>query len=131
MIYRDQQILLRGCIMFVILVLICAAAAIKAHSHEHYSASKNPVSGENCCGGSDCAPANDAWISMESGGYHVILTTAQVAAVNPRSTLPVDTIVPYNDVLPSFDGRFHLCIYETARQSPRNGVICLFVPTST
>jgi len=113
---------------WLIAALVVAFMASGAFAHGHYVGKTDPAFGNNCCGGSDCAPVSYEAVSDVSGGYSVVLTLAQALAVNPRASSGIDAKVPHARVQPSWDSDFHVCIFPNDRTSPRGGVICLFVP---
>lgn len=108
------------------------ATAVPAHAHGWYVQRSDPVFGNGCCGGNDCDEFkfNGALIEAQADGYRIRLTVKQSQEVNILSSQPVDALVPWSRVQESEDGKWHLCIFNTDRDPPRNGVICFFAPPS-
>jgi hypothetical protein len=112
----------------VIVMALLGAPAQFADAHSWYSGTKDPLTGSNCCGGSDCSPIPASWVKYERDGFRLTLTLDQVRAVNPFATLPVDAFIPPERVQHSPDMNFHVCLYTANRNAPRKGVICFFAP---
>lgn len=123
------------------LVLLAALVAafvflgpvMSSMAHSWYSEKVDPVYGQSCCGGSDCA----AWqimpgeIEAEADGYRVRLSLERSRMINPNSAAPIDALVKWQRVQPSEDGNWHLCLMTSFRAGPRGGVYCLFAPPNT
>lgn len=101
---------------------------LKVQAHEWYSNRGDPIYGGGCCGGSDCAPVDPAWVSEVPEGYRLRMSIDQAMTVNPNASAPVDAIIPWNRVQspPKADHLFYACIYPHDRGRPRSGVICFF-----
>lgn len=97
-------------------------------AHDWYSYTSDPVFQSSCCGGSDCAPVDPAWVSEVSEGYRLTMTIDQARTVNPLAQAPVDAVVPWSRIQspPDGDHMFYACIYDMDRAAPRHGVICFF-----
>lgn len=121
--------------VLIVLALLCLAPlfVIEARAHEWYSSKKDPVTGQGCCGGNDCArwKINPHSIKAEPDGFHVRLTLEETFAINKYSMAPIDALVIYERVQPSEDGDWHLCISSQMRGGVTKGVYCLFQPPST
>ena len=103
--------------------------AATAEAHGHYTGRTDPVTGNGCCGGNDCAPVPLAanWVRPVADGFQVTLTVEQARAVNPNAELPINVIVPWSRVMTLTGGPpaiYHLCIWDSQLK-------CLFVASST
>ena len=110
------------------LVLVLTASGATAHSW--YSGKVDPVYGQSCCGGNDCAQ----WVilpgelSAEEDGIRVRLSLERTRKINPISQFPIDALVKWDRVQPSEDGNWHLCLMTSFRAGERGGIYCLFMP---
>jgi hypothetical protein len=109
---------------------IVALSTIPALAHSWYSQKQDPVYGNGCCGGYDCAelilaPHN---YKVEEKGVRIILSLEEAKKINPQTHWPVDALVTWERVQPSEDGNWHACLFTHDRTAPRGGVICLFMP---
>jgi hypothetical protein len=100
-----------------------------------YSDKKTPTGGL-CCGGTDCAPLliEPGVLSAEEDGYRVTLTLEQARKINPYVTRGTSFVVPWDQVQPSWDTRFHLCIPNEPRgeaYAPPRMFYCFFAPPNT
>jgi len=84
------------------------AAGSSALAHDWYD-ERTTAEGERCCGGEECAPLADGDVVEVTGGYLI------------RS---LGVTVPFADVQPSPDGRFHACVWWIPEQT----VMCFFGP---
>lgn len=128
---RQIELFLIGCCIVAALVLaITAILPAPAHAHSWYSKKTDPVWGNSCCGGSDCATwaIRPGSLSAEDDGYRVRLTLEESRKINPYSTHPIDALVTWDRVQPSEDGNWHLCVMTTHRDNNRGGIYCLFAP---
>ena len=89
---------------------LAAGAAVNssALAHDWYD-ERTTADGEPCCGGEDCAPLAAGDVVEVTGGYLI------------RS---LGVTVPFADVQPSRDGRFHACVWWI----PERTVMCFFGP---
>lgn len=117
--------------------LLCLVAivvlATQAHAHSWYSKRSDPVLRNSCCGGTDCAELliEPGVLEAVPDGYRIRLTVDQAKRINPYTLLPLDTVVPWDRVQDSEDGKYHLCIPPLTRGFPHFGVYCFFAPPST
>ena len=114
-------------------VLVAAfLAAGKAGAHEPYSGLYDPVTGGRCCGGSDCAvlKIEPGMIEAVEQGYRLTLTTEQARRINPARRVPVDTVIPWDRMKPSFDGNYHLCLPSYPIPGATSDFYCFFAPGS-
>lgn len=143
-----------GWLVVMLAVLFFLACGIAAMAHEPYTGKTDPIyrrdgtlwtqaqssvkpfhpQYQGCCSGSDCAPipghvAAHALTRMEDGGWHVTLTLEESRLINAFSMYPINAPVPAARVQQSFDGQFHICIWEQLRQPGQNGgIICFWAP---
>jgi len=112
------------------LAILCGSA----RAHEGYAGLSDPVTGNGCCGGNDCAPVplDVDWVTPVEGGYQVNLTVEQAKMFNPEATKAISEIVPEARVLTALGktksqpspALYHICIWG-------NKLKCLFVVSST
>lgn len=103
-----------------------------AHAHEGYAGMRDPVTGNGCCGGNDCAPVplDVDWVHPVQDGFLVDLTVEQAKLFNKDSTIPIHVMVPFARVLTSLNeatgspALYHICIWNDTLK-------CLFVVSST
>lgn len=121
------------CLVLVALFILATVFMFSrpAKSHEWLTGTTDPVTGNACCGGSDCATIPARWLIQEGDGYRVRLTLAQTRHVNPQSSEPIDAFVPRKRIQPSQESNYKLCVYPSSRSAPTFGVICLFEPPGT
>lgn len=101
-----------------------------AQAHEWYSSRVDPVYRNSCCGGHDCAELKIApgVLEAEDEGYRIRLDAGQVREINPSAVGAVDALVPWSRIQDSEDGKYHICIMDSFRGKPREGVLCFFAP---
>jgi hypothetical protein len=111
------------------LAVLCLSAAV-ANAHSWYSGKTDPVYGQSCCGGSDCAQWKilPGELSAEEDGIRVRLSHERTRLINPYSQSPIDALVKWDRVQPSEDGNWHLCLMTSFRAGERGGIYCLFMP---
>lgn len=104
------------------LLIALALMGSPAAAHEWYDAA--------CCSGHDCAPAPAGSVTITSEGYRVRVEPGEHPMI-PADGPAFETFAPFvkapddywsATILPSRDGRFHLCIV------PDTGLRCLYVP---
>lgn len=107
-------------------------APVIASAHDWYTGARDPRTGTRCCGGNDCAvlELEPGVLTGEPNGYRLRLTVAQAQKINPYRVEPVDTVIPWERVQESPDGRFHLCLSHV-RGSARDDFYCFFAPPNT
>jgi hypothetical protein len=115
---------------YTVAAVLLILAVTPALAHSWYSKKVDPVWGNSCCGGNDCAhlvvtPAN---VTAEADGYRIRLTHEEAKKINPYTTSGIDALVTWDRVQPSEDGNWHLCIMTSYRDAARGGVYCLFAP---
>lgn len=115
---------------YTIAAVLVIISTMPALSHSWYSKKVDPVWGNSCCGGNDCAqlivtPTN---VTAEADGYRIRLTHEQAKTINPYTTEGIDALVTWDRVQPSEDGNWHLCIMTSYRDAARGGIYCLFAP---
>lgn len=88
--------------------MILAHTIAPALAHDWYD-ERTTADGEPCCGGKECAPLADGDVVEGDGGYLI------------RS---LGITVPFAQVQPSPDGRFHACVWWIPKQT----VTCFFGP---
>jgi len=115
---------------YTIAAVLVIISTMPALSHSWYSKKVDPVWGNSCCGGNDCAqlivtPTN---VTAETDGYRIRLTHEQAKTINPYTTEGIDALVTWDRVQPSEDGNWHLCIMTSYRDAARGGIYCLFAP---
>lgn len=112
-----------------LLALLTAAAS----AHSWYSKRIDPVFRNSCCGGTDCAELmiEPGVLDSMPDGYRIRLTLAQAQRINRYTLLPLDTVVPWDRVQASEDGKYHICIPAATRGKPFDGVFCFFAPPNS
>jgi hypothetical protein len=118
----------QGTSLIAAAMLLLLPASSRVNAHSWYGGAKDPVSGYQCCGGSDCAAIPASWVRYERDGFRLTLTIGQARAVNPHATKPIDAFIAPARVQPSPDMNFHVCLYAADRREPNSGVICFFAP---
>lgn len=115
---------------FGLALTLLALTATSANAHSWYSKKVDPVYGQSCCGGMDCAQWRilPGELSAEADGIRVRLSLERTREINRLSTAPIDALVTWDRVQPSEDGNWHLCIMSSFRVAPRSGIYCLFMP---
>ena len=81
-----------------ILVPVLAVVSTEAMAHEWYTGKKDPVTGFDCCAGSECAPIPESQVREMPGGYIY---------------LPTGEFIPLRRVQHSHDWQYHRCIYHS------------------
>jgi len=90
--------------LLALIALLCLSQTANAHSW--YSKKVDPVYGNSCCGGIDCAQ----WvilpgeISAEENGIRVRLSLERTKTINVLSQFPIDALVTWDRVQTSEDG---------------------------
>jgi hypothetical protein len=121
-------------------VLMLLALASIALAHEPYTGLTDPVYGNGCCGSEDCAilKVTPGMIEGEAHGYRIRMSAEQAAEINPYRKSPVDTLIVWERVQPSWDGNFHICLRTHdamlpfgAGQDPRGAAYCFWAPPNT
>ncbi|MFO1090849.1 MAG: hypothetical protein U1E46_14855 [Hyphomicrobiales bacterium] len=111
-----------------LLLLAAGPAAAQSFSHDHpegadpYATWQQPGNGMSCCSGKDCGPWPATDVDPRSnGGYYLRSLKLEVTA---------------DRVLPSPDGRYHVCCRRSSRTGPcdvatfgRAEVYCIAAPT--
>lgn len=64
-------------------------------AHEEYTDLRHPRTNVLCCNERDCAPLDDSRVKEVNGGYQI----------------DGKHFVPFKDVIPSWDGKFHGCFW--------------------
>ena len=76
-----------------------------------------------CCSGDlnggECGPIPNEAVSPEKNGFAVVLRPGDHRKVTHRNRY----LVPYGDVLPSGDNRYHICLHPTEEIET-----CFFAP---
>jgi hypothetical protein len=99
-------------VVILAITFLLFSIAPQPRAHDIYSGLRQPYTGESCCSDDDCAPAKEDVISNSNGSY----------------TLPARGVtVPKSKVLPSPDGRYHICAPPIFPWH----VICLLVPLTS
>ena len=116
------------CILLAALLL--SPVAVPAEAHSWYSNKKDPVYGNPCCGGTDCAMmvVSRNVLTAEPGGYHIRLSLEETRKINPFSVAPIDALVGWDRIQPSEDGNYHICLMTYHRDNERGGIYCFFAP---
>lgn len=94
-------------ILVTILVMILLSGA--AFAHGEYTGMKNRH-GQLCCDVTDCAKIPRSAITEGGGGFTVHLQPGQHPMVVNG---PTTVFFPYADVIPSWDGEPHVCLFPT------------------
>lgn len=89
------------------LALVALGAAQAAFSHDGYPA--------DCCSGQDCRPALSGEVEHLPDGRFLVVPTGETFA--------------RWQVRPSFDGRYHRCLYDPSNR--RSRTFCLLVPAAS
>jgi hypothetical protein len=121
-------------LLVVMTVLLCGAPAM---AHDGFTGKRDPVTGTSCCttaaneGYGDCAVLAVApgMLTGQPDGYRLRLTAEQARRINPLRSLPVDTVIPWNRVQPSWDGNYRLCI--PSYPFPVSDFYCFWEPPNT
>jgi hypothetical protein len=110
--------------------VVLGVMASSAFAHSWYSGKTDPVYGQSCCGGTDCAQWKilPGELSAEEDGIRVRLSHERTKLINPYSQAPIDALVKWDRVQPSEDGNWHLCLMTSFRAGERGGIYCLFMP---
>lgn len=108
--------------------ILCVTLGAGAQAHDWYSTTEDPVFQSDCCGGHDCAPVDPAFVTERADGYQITLSVEEAQKINPTTRLPIDAFVPWERVQSPPDAKhmFYICIFDSDRSAPRNGVICFF-----
>ena len=104
-----------------------------AMAHEPYTGTIDPVTTGSCCGGTDCAilSITKTMLTPAENGYRLVLSAAEAAKINPYRTTPIDTVIPWERVQPSWDGQFHLCVPSHRNTSMKADFYCFWAPPNT
>lgn len=86
----------------IAILLLCASA----FAHDPYTGYRNPVTDYGCCNGTDCAAVSASDIERTAQGWLYV---------------PTGETLPFNQALPSFDHRHHVC-------RPYGVLRCILVP---
>jgi hypothetical protein len=116
-------------------------APVLAAAHDPYTGLRDPVFGNGCCGGEDCAilKVEPGMIEGELDGYRIRMTADQARQINPYRTAPVDTLITWDRIQPSWDGNFHICLRSYDPVMPFTGepddkkgsAYCFWAPPNT
>ena len=87
----------------LLLAILCGPAA----AHDGYPA--------DCCSGQDCRPARSGEIELMRDGRFLVVPTGEIFA--------------RWQVRPSFDARFHRCLYDPSNLASRT--FCVLVPADS
>lgn len=119
--------------VLLIIAWVCLLIADRAMAHDWYSSTSDPVTKSSCCGGSDCAPIDTAWVSPAADGVRLRMSISEARTVNPNATAPIDAVIPWSriQIPPKAEHEFYACIRPTSRVAPEYGVICFFAKPST
>ena len=92
--------------------LVMLLTLAKAHAHDPYTGRIDPKFLNGCCGGEDCAilKVEPGVLTGDPEGYRVTLTIEQAQKINPYRKKPVDTLITWDRVQPSWDGNYHICL---------------------
>jgi hypothetical protein len=124
----------------LVAAFVFLAPVLSAFAHDPYTGKVDPVFGNGCCGGADCAilEVEPGMIEGEMDGYRIRLTTEDAQKVNPYRTKPVDTLITWDRIQPSWDGNYHLCLRtHDARDifgepdTARGAAYCFWAPPNT
>lgn len=115
------------------------APFVAALAHDPYSGRTDPVYGNGCCGGADCAilEVKPGMLEGELDGYRIRLTLEEARKINPYRVQPVDTLIVWDRIQPSWDGNYHLCLRSRdaldmfGGPDPRGAAYCFFAPPNT
>lgn len=116
--------------IFAACLLVCVLFVTLAFAHDSWISNNQwrNTAGQWCCGTGDCGIVQDPENSVTTvpGGYHVN-GRVQIDGTVPNGnvTFPVDANIPYNERLPSPDGKYWYC--KGWDNTPR----CFFAPTPT
>lgn len=134
---------------FPVLCLAAFSLVSTAAAHEPYTGSTDPLyrrdgtqwidmpadplAYQGCCTGSDCNAVPGEIVSKgfertADGGWHVEMSLQDTQRINTQSKHALNAYIDPHRVMPSFDGQFHICIWETIRNAPSQGVICFWAP---
>lgn len=95
------------------------ALCVPAQGHSWYAGLKNG-DGEICCGGTDCGPVLDEFVTPVKGGYEL-----RIPMFDPTGSghgPPIYTTIPNSMAKPAKEGGvYHLCYWG-------NKVRCFFFP---
>lgn len=96
----------------LVAAFLFVAPIVAALAHQPYTGLKDPVTKSSCCGSADCAvfKIEPGMLTGEVDGYRLRLTEEQARRINPVRSGPVDTLIPWDRVQPSWDGNHHLCL---------------------
>ena len=113
-------------------IVAIMAVTSPTQAHDWYSDRHDPVFRNACCGGTDCAPLDVKFVTIEDAGFRVRMTADQGKAINPYRWTDVDALIEWDRVQVSEDGRYHICLKPTNIPSDtHHGVWCFFAPPST
>lgn len=116
--YKDRKKALRAFwrgTAFGGLVIGAIFIATGAFSHGWY----DPA----CCSDQDCAPIPESAITWTESGWRVELRPGDHFMVQSHAVLET---VPFDEVLPSQDDQWHVCL--RTEKAPAERVICLYIP---
>ena len=121
-------------------VLAVLALTTPAVAHDPYSGKTDTVYGNGCCGGADCSilEVEPGMLAGEVDGYRIRLSLEEARKINPFRAKPVDTLVTWERIQPSWDGNYHLCLRtHDARDvfgepdTGRGAAYCFWAPPNT
>lgn len=116
------------------LILVFLGVTAVAHAHDHYTGLTDPVTNARCCGGHDCTilKIESGVLDAEEGGYRIRLTAEQANKINRFRYVPLDTLISWDRIQPSWDSNFHICIPTTGEHlPPEKQAYCFWAPPDT
>lgn len=121
-----------------IAVAALMACAGQAAAHDWFVGKRDPVTGGSCCTTAANAASGDcAQLKIEPGvltgddsglGYRLRLTAEQASRINPHRKTPVDTLIPWDRIQESYDGKFYVCIPNQRLESMMADFYCFWGP---
>ncbi len=114
------------------------AVTVPALAHDEYTGARDPVTGGLCCstatkdGYGDChtLEIRPGTIEGTPDGYRIRLTAEEAQRINPIRRTPVDTVVPFERVQESKDGKYRICIPPSA-PAVAPDFFCFWAPPNT
>jgi hypothetical protein len=110
-----------------------------ALAHDPYTGKVDPVYLNGCCGGADCSilKVQPGMIEGEADGYRIRMSLEQAREINPYRVAPVDTLITWERIQPSWDGNYHLCLRTRdaldmhGNPDVRGAAYCFWAPPQT